>query len=334
MEGLSETFIGINDALVRSGYLSRDREMATELRKGMERFLALSKVAQRETDDDVEEMGEQDAQRPLASSKGSASEGCSEIRRISRQSTVVQRPGQGEQTTSRNGSFSPRLSYSVWSGSPTDPSSPPRAMNNVIHYITAGHDSFAARLYWKSLTLGFRSLRGDDGFPIDFAISMFRYKMRYSTPQRVLTVIGHVLNQMLLGTNDITFEPSQNWDAFESRKPLPDPTDSGAVDTNAVKNAIHRDIIQDGGLVDDYLDTWGVERYLASRWGALVDSSTVRPLQSNLVMDVEPLVKRLATAAVTIGEGPRYSTLEVDMAVQAFHAETHSTAGAAGGLYP
>ena len=342
VEGLSETFVGINDALVRGGYVSRDREVATELRDGMERFLALSKVAHREKDDDdddnddgenddVEELGEQKIgghlASALASSSTSAPEGCAELRRVLHQPTPVQQGERGGHRTSQRGSFSPRLGYGVWSTSP-DPSLPSRAINNVIHYITAGHDSFAARLYWNSLTLSFRSLRGDEDYPIDYAKSMFRYKLRYSTPQQVLTVVGHVLNQMLLGTSDVTFDQSRNWEAFAARRALPDPSDSGAVDTHAVKNAIHRDIIQDGGLVEDYLDTWGVERYLTDRWGVLVDSSTVQPVQRNLVMDVEPLLNRIAGAAVTIGEGPRFPIQEIDMAVQSFLAESRFLEGA------
>ena len=350
MEGLSETFIGINDALVRSGYLTRDRELAEELREGMERFLALSKMAQREVDDDdevAEEVvgGQEDREVAVVGNSGSGaltfssaevSEASEEVRGILRPSAPLALRGEEYRTASRSsGSFSPRLSYGVWSTSP-DPSLPPRAVNNVLHYIKAGHDSFAARLYWNSVTVGFRALRGDDDYPSDVAQSMFRYKIRYSTPQQVLTVLGHVLNQMLLGTSHVTFDPSQNaWDAFPKSRTmaLPDPNDSGAVDTNAVKNAIHRDIIQDGGLVDDYLDTWGVERYLADRWGVLVDSITARRLSQSrnlVVMDVEPLLERITAAAVTIGEGPRYPTLEIDMAVLSFLAEEQSVSGTVG----
>jgi len=218
----------------------------------------------------------------------------------------------------------PTPSHGVFSPSP-DPSLPLRAVNNVLHYITAGHDSFAARLYWNSLAMGFRSLRGDEGYPTVQAKSVFRYKMRYSTPQDILIVIGYVLNHMLLGTSDVAFDQSGNWEAFAERRALPNPNNSGGVDANAAKNAIHRDIAQEGGSLEDSLDTWGVERYLADRWGMLVDSSTVRPLQRNLSMDVEPLLSRIAAAAVTIGEGPGYRTQEVDTGVQSFLAEAYSS---------
>lgn len=332
VEGLSETFVGVNDALVASGSLSRDLEMARVLKEGMERFLALSKLAQQETGDDLEEPDDQDVEDPLARALASPTalepEKGSETGRLSRQEPISNlRFGQTERSASRNGSFSPRLTYGVWTGFSPDSPSPSGTTNNVLYYITAGHDSFAARLYWNSLTLAFRSLRGDDS--IDFAKSMFRYKMRYSTPQQVLTVIAHVLNQMLLGTSDITFNPSRSWEAFVGQRTLPDPSESGAVETNAVKNAIHRDIIQDGGMVDDYLDTWSVERYLANRWGVVVDSSTARHVQRSSVMDVNPLLESLTAAAVTIGEGPRYPKAEIDMAVQSYLMETHCTGGIA-----
>jgi hypothetical protein len=331
VEGLSETFVGVNDALLASESLSRDPEMARVLKEGMKRFLALSKVAQQETSDDFEETSDQDVEDPLPGAlalstpsqlrKGSGTGG------LSGQELVLnQRFGQTKWSASRNGSFSPRLSYGVWNGFFSDSSSS-SGTTNVLHYITAGHDSFAARLYWNSLTLAFRSLRGDEDFPIDFAKSMFRYKMRYSTPQQVLTVIAHVLNQMLLGTSDITFDPSRSWEAFAGQRTLPDPSESGAVETNAVKNAIFRDIIQDGGMVDDYLDTWSVERYLANKWGVVVDSSTARASQRSSVMDVNPLLESLTAAAVTIGEGPRYPKAEIDTAVEVYLTETHSTEG-------
>jgi hypothetical protein len=338
VEGLSETFIGVNDALVRSGYLSRDREIARVLREGMERFVMLSKMAQQEADDDLEETSEQDASEQalagvLGSSTASVTERGSKSKGDSEHPTQTPRSAQpvvslqSKKKKLNTGWFSPRLGYSVlWSDPPSPPSSP-RATNNILHYVTAGHDSFAARLYWNSLTLAFRSLRGDEGFPIDLAKSMFRYKMRYSGPQQVLTVIGHVLNQMLLGTSDITFDESRMRDRFVGQRSLPDPSETGAVDTNAVKNAIHRDIIQDGGLVDEYLDTWAVERYIADQWAVLVNSSTARLVQRNLVMDIDPLLERLTAAAVTIGEGPRYPTRDIDMAVQSFLKETHSTGG-------
>jgi hypothetical protein len=341
VEELSETFIGVNDVLVRSGHLSRNREIARVLKEGMVRFVLLSKMAQQEVDDDLEETSEQEVEQVvlpgvLGSSTASASERGSEAKGDSGHPMTSTASAQqvvslqSEKKQLDSGWFSPRLSYSVWSDPPSQ-SSYPRTMNNILHYVTASHDSFAARLYWNSLILAFRSLRGDEGFPIDFAKSMFRYKMRYSAPQQVLAVIGHVLNQMLLGTSDIssTFDESRTRDAFVGQRSLLDTSETGAVDTNAVKNAIHRDIIQDGGLVDEYLDTWAVERYIADQWAVLVNSSTARLVQRNLVVDIDPLLQRVTAAAVTIGEGPRYPTRDIDMAVQSFLKETHSTVGIA-----
>lgn len=337
VEGLSETFVGVNDALVRSGYLARDRQVAEVLRKSMEKFLALSKIAQQDVDDGVEETGEQDAGErstgALAPSPRCGSESGPETRDSSEQLILTRGAAQQQISLRRTRQkphtvwFRPRLGYSVWSDAPFQWSSQ-RATNNVLHYIAAGHDSFPARLYWNSLTFAFRSLRGDEDFPIDFAKSMFRYKIRYSTPQQILTVIGHVLNQMLLGTGDFTFDESRTADIFTGQKTL-GPSETGAVETDAVKNAIHRDIIQDGGLVDDYLDTWAVERYIANQWAVLVNSSTARLLQRNLVVDIDPLLERLVNAAVTIGEGPRYPIRDIDMAVQSFLTETQSMSGTA-----
>jgi hypothetical protein len=81
--------------------------------------------------------------------------------------------------------------------------------------------------------------------------------------------------------------------------------------------------------VDDYLDTWAVERYIANQWAVQVNSSTARLLQRNLVVDIDPLLERLVNAAVTIGEGPRYPIRDIDMAVQSFLTEAQSMSGTA-----
>jgi hypothetical protein len=87
VQGLSEAFAGVHDALVGSGNSSRDPEIAKELKEGTERFLALTKVAHQETSgNDVEELSEQELGEPvagtLASSSASMSEGSSELRGI------------------------------------------------------------------------------------------------------------------------------------------------------------------------------------------------------------------------------------------------------------
>jgi hypothetical protein len=67
VRGLSETFAGVRGALVRSGHLSRDPEIAKELKEGTERFLALTKVAHQETSgNDVEELSEQELGEPVS----------------------------------------------------------------------------------------------------------------------------------------------------------------------------------------------------------------------------------------------------------------------------
>jgi hypothetical protein len=52
-------------------------------------------------------------------------------------------------------------------------------------------------------------------------------------------------------------------------------------------------------------------------------------LQRRLIMDVNPLLEKLTAAAVTIGEGPRYPTAEIDTAVQSFLMERDAVEGLA-----
>lgn len=46
-----------------------------------------------------------------------------------------------------------------------------------------------------------------------------------------------------------------------------------------------------------------------------------RSRNTSSVVDVEPLLRGIAAAAVTIGEGPRFPVREVDGAVRSFIAE-------------
>lgn len=84
VQGLNETFSGVHDALVRSGHLSRDPEIAKELKEGTGRFLALTVARQERSDNDVEELTEQEPGElvadALASSSASMIKGSSELR--------------------------------------------------------------------------------------------------------------------------------------------------------------------------------------------------------------------------------------------------------------
>lgn len=66
---------------------------------------------------------------------------------------------------------------------------------SAIPCILAGRDSFAAILYFETISLADRSLQGEA--PTKFANSMFRYKFHYRSSAHIRTVLDGVLNILL-----------------------------------------------------------------------------------------------------------------------------------------
>jgi hypothetical protein len=170
--------------------------------------------------------------------------------------------------------------------------------------------------------------------------SMFRYKMRYSTRDKILGILAGVLNMMLHGTSQdpTSASASGNGNIYLAQ-----------IDNEIIKETIVKEIVLQGGSESYYLSSWEVEHYLRNRWGLAIDSNTaqLQPGGSSkavqdtafydmspkfvvpnmipgfkhseqAVLDVQPLVERLSNEAVTIGQGPRWHFAQVDITVQDF----------------
>jgi hypothetical protein len=232
-------------------------------------------------------------------------------------------------------STNPFLEYSLW-GLPYQ--SLPTNGKSAIPYILAGRDSFASRLYFETIAIAVRALRGDG--PQEIVKSMFRYKMRYSTRDKILGILAGVLNMMLHGTSQdpTSASASGNGNIYLAQ-----------IDNEIIKETIVKEIVLQGGSESYYLSSWEVEHYLRNRWGLAIDSNTaqLQPGGSSkavqdtafydmspkfvvpnmipgfkhseqAVLDVQPLVERLSNEAVTIGQGPRWHFAQVDITVQDF----------------
>jgi hypothetical protein len=210
--------------------------------------------------------------------------------------------------------------------------------NSIVPHILSGRDSFSSRLYYETINLAVRSLKGEA--PWEFAASMFRYKLQYASRVQLFGVLAGVLEMLLLGTNQVK----------EGAVPQRVVEDNGAV-----KAGIVGQILAEGGSENEYLSSSEVEQHLKSRWALRIDSTSVRFQRprvttleegyrpnvysdrldhsaSNLaptllpgfssaepvVLGSEGLLNGLKMAALTIGAGPRWHVASIDNAVKVF----------------
>ncbi|KAF3055315.1 hypothetical protein CFAM422_013189 [Trichoderma lentiforme] len=72
-------------------------------------------------------------------------------------------------------------------------------VTSAIPYILAGRDSFSSFLYFETIAMVGKALRGE--IPQDILNSVLRYKRRYATFSQVLDVVTEVMNMLLHGTS-------------------------------------------------------------------------------------------------------------------------------------
>lgn len=169
---------------------------------------------------------------------------------------------------------------------------------------------------------------------------MFRFKFRYKSPNEIRIVLDGVLDSLLHGTTQKRRDEREEM--------------AEEVDELVIKAKIVGEIETMGGLEEEYLTTWDVERYLRDKWRLSLDSNWVKiqPVsllagqdstdikgiyefaptvvpgfeqRKQVVWDVRSLVERLEAAAVTIGQGPRWHHGDVDAAVEAFLEENRGS---------
>lgn len=91
----------------------------------------------------------------------------------------------------------------------------------------------------------------------------------------MLNAVGQVLETLLQGTSQILVG------GYDGRR---ETFPEGEIDDQAIKRAILRDA---GASESDYLDTWGVERYLKDTWSLAIDSRSVRGMPQGVREDEE-----------------------------------------------
>jgi len=251
----------------------------------------------------------------------------------------------GSSSITELGGAGPSVDYSLW-GIPTQYSS--NDGSSAIPYILAGRDSFASRLYFETIVLAVKALRGEASK--EFLSSMFQYKLRYTNSKKILAVVSGVLNVMLHGTSQDPKHGNVGENVFQAIQD----------DDQAIKSAIVDTVVAEGGSESDYLSSWEVERYLREKWSWRIDSNTVRvqlhvsekeatfdhtnsmvrgspgglavfaptmipgfPSTDQIILNAQSLVEMLSNAAVTIGEGPRWHFAQVDHAVQNLLSENN-----------
>ncbi|KAH6674288.1 hypothetical protein B0J14DRAFT_35952 [Halenospora varia] len=338
VEEMTTTFVGFSDKLVASG--TTNENTIQDLKHTLAKFLHLGRSAAKEVSDEDEEMPEGGIVEN--SDEGVGKENmCTVAGLLEQEAFLSNALSLDEEITNSAGgpaqvspqqpgavTFNPYLNNSIWSPiqSATDAS--------IVPYIVAGRDSFASRLYYETINLAARSLRGEA--PWSFAESMFRFKMQYATRAQLAGVLGGVLNMLLLGTNRLQegYVPQEVVDC-----------------EGVVKAAILAQIVAGGETEQEYLSTWEVEKHLKERWSLAIDSKAVKiqhngcssekglvstvnpgyspamfapnlipgfsqPLQA--IFDIQTLIEKIKLMAVTIGEGPRWKRSDVDEATENF----------------
>ncbi|KAH7420005.1 hypothetical protein BKA64DRAFT_634657 [Cadophora sp. MPI-SDFR-AT-0126] len=304
VEAMTNEFIRFSDGLLGVGEMGSgdvDAYVKRELRGTMERFLELGRRAGREPGEEEGDAGgdEQQQQEILSAAKEDVNTGINEVARTYRSDFDLSKPSGGREqesnffsdssisilppSNSAAGFYSqttaisfPAASFhapqqnanpylnNIWTIPPASPSD-----SSAIPYILAGRDSFAARLYFSMISSAVHSLRGNQ--PPTLAQSFFRYKCHYVSPIRIQKVVDGVLNMLLHGTSQVR-APTGGVLSFG----LGEEEFSGDDDEMRVKRAILSEVEQRGEKEDEFLATWGVERYLRTKWRLAVDSNTVR----------------------------------------------------------
>ncbi|KAL5084890.1 hypothetical protein Trisim1_011352 [Trichoderma cf. simile WF8] len=216
-------------------------------------------------------------------------------------------------------------------------------VTSAIPYILAGRDSFSSFLYFETIAMVGKALRGE--IPQDILNSVLRYKRRYATFSQVLDVVTEVMNMLLHGTSRSPKVKSRVLEEPEASLP----------DRRHVKSAIAKEIASTGTPEVEYLSTWEVERYLQDKWGLLINSHSVRisshssirtrphtaslstypnhlhrfaphivpgfTNQNEKILEARILIEKLKIGAISLGEGPRWHHSFIDHAVGSFLTE-------------
>ncbi|KAL6815217.1 hypothetical protein GGI42DRAFT_311117 [Trichoderma sp. SZMC 28013] len=220
-------------------------------------------------------------------------------------------------------------------------------VTSVIPYILAGRDSFSCFLYFETIAMVGKALRGE--IPVDILNSVLWYKRRYATFSQILDVVTEVMNMLLHGTSRSSKVKSRALAEPEASLP----------NRRHVKSAIAKEIASMGTPGVEYLSTWEVERYLQDEWRLLINSHSVRisshssirtrphtasfstypnhlhqfaphivPGFANRhekILEARFLIEKLKIGAISLSEGPRWHLSFIDDTVRSFLTEMNIT---------
>ncbi|CZR63829.1 uncharacterized protein PAC_13726 [Phialocephala subalpina] len=196
-------------------------------------------------------------------------------------------PGAPRQSPDPSGRFSPRLGYGLSLNSTPQAT---RLINIWTHYLAAGPNSFAMRLYKDTLTLMFKALTGELSIP-GFIPRIGRYRFRYEQTDDFLEQVRSTLTRMSLEEQDPNYQ-STGAETMTSNHKFVLFGPSHPVMTQPLRAMIHRDANREIGELDQWLDPWNTQEYLVNRWGLQLTWATVQISDGTL-------------AAVGLGGAPR-----------------------------
>ncbi|KAL2071692.1 hypothetical protein VTL71DRAFT_12927 [Oculimacula yallundae] len=311
VEEMTSTFLKFSDGLLSSTISRGDERVGSEkvnvnldsyvkreLKGTMERFLELGRKAAMESGEEEEEEEEEEGGREDMDEDGQMSQDSHVINVQDLPRTDGSNPNALEFSESRRHTSKPygtlessslrpttanslNLSYAaklpVLSQQNANPylnniwASPPASRSDVstIPYILAGRDSFAARLYFSIISSMVHSFR--DSYSPGPATSFFRYKARYVPQNHSQAIIEGVLDMLLYGTSQV-----RSIDGGVLAIGPGDGQYNDSVSEMRVKEAILKEVEQEGMKEEEYMATWGVESYLRTKWRLVIDSKTVR----------------------------------------------------------
>lgn len=250
-----------------------------------------------------------------------------------------------------NGSFSPRLGYGLLGASPSENIVPDSIWS---YYLVAGPGSFAMRLYLDSTKLILRILKGEVYMP-GVLPSIGRFRFRHEDPQILASILDEHFAKMDL-VHQNALPKADSGTHSNSGVVLFGPSDT--LMRTSLRKHIFADVSREMGSVMEWLDPWGTQQHLSSQWTLQLTSTSVQisaytlrnitrfnpnfsssnifpkseeqpssqPSSTNsvnngdlsFVLGAQPLIQMLINDAICFGEGPRFSTQNIDRAVFSF----------------
>ncbi|KAH7311000.1 hypothetical protein BKA65DRAFT_518439 [Rhexocercosporidium sp. MPI-PUGE-AT-0058] len=294
IEGMSEEFLSFGERVVNTSQVPERTQALSDLKGTTERFLSIARVAEAVAVDEAEDGASEDklgAGSPSLSAGGAGALQQAIVRPASPKlqsyissskdietpfqlntmlspftSATIPHMGIQPQIQPTHGRFSPRLTHGLLSTSSLQNS----ALSSLwTHYLIAGPNSFALRLYKDTLHLMFRVLRGELSNP-GFIPSIGRFRFKYESIATFISLAQGQLSRMSIGDGEVEMggNPNQTPAAaadVQSSLVLFGPRHPVMV--APLRKMIHGEVNEEIGSMNEWLDPWNTQQYLMRRWG-------------------------------------------------------------------